>query len=440
MSDLLKRWKSAKRSRLSLDRGRTVKDLCEQESGAVALLFGLLILPLLFAAGAAVDYGRRSGTKAQLDAALDAALIGLAARKTNSITADMLASATTQFQADAKKLPGVDIKTFVPTATVSGAEVKLAATYTATVTTSLGKLMSINNMDISGKSETVRKVQQYIDFYLLLDNSPSMGLAATAADIAKLKSLTPDQCAFACHLLNSNGTENSNDYYNIAKRNNVKLRINNLRDAVSNLVDTAQNNMSLAQQFRMEMWTFSDFQTRLIQRTTDLSQVKTASSRIDMAYSYQDQRDSQTAYERAIAKMTSTVPASGTGLTTGDPVRFLFFVTDGVQDTPIDGTMTNESSGFRINSNRFISPINPATCQAMKDQNIKIGIIYTQYLPLTGNGFYDNNVAPFENKIGPLLKSCATDGLYFPVSTDGDINAAMQQLFAASIASVRITN
>lgn len=440
MSILLTRRISEKYRSVSSHSSRSAKNFRTQQDGTVALLFGLLILPLLFAAGAAVDYGRRSGAKAQLDAALDAALIGVSARKTNSVTADMLASAQTQFRSDAAKMPGVTITSFLPTAATTGAQVTLGATYTATVSTSLGSLMNIKNMDISGRSETVRKVQQYIDFYLLLDNSPSMGVAATAAEIAKLKSLTPDQCAFACHLLKSDGSENTNDYYNIAKRNNVKLRINNLRDAVSNLVDSARTNMGLADQFRMEMWTFSDIQTRLIQRTTDLAQVKAAAGRIDMAYSYADQRDNQTAYERAINTMNSTVPASGSGLTAADPVRFLFFVTDGVQDTPIDGMMTNEASGYRINGNRFISPINPATCQAMKDKNIKIGIIYTQYLPLTGNGFYDTYVGPFENRIGSLLKSCATDGLYFPVSTDGDINTAMQQLFAASIASVRITN
>jgi hypothetical protein len=39
----------------------------------------------------------------------------------------------------------------------------------------------------------------YIDFYLLLDNSPSMGVGATPADVAKMVNNTPDACAFACH-------------------------------------------------------------------------------------------------------------------------------------------------------------------------------------------------------------------------------------------------
>ncbi|MFB0488067.1 Flp pilus assembly protein TadG [Methylobacterium sp. OAE515] len=408
-------------------------------SGQVAILFAVMAIPMLFASGAAIDLGRRNAAKTQLDVAVDAAVLGVITQKTNTLTDVMLTNARTQFLADAAKVPGVTITSFVLTPAPGATQVGLTAAYTATVRTTLGSMMNVVTMKIAGQSASVRNVAQYIDFYLLLDNSPSMGLAATAADITNMKRVAGN-CAFACHLLNSNGTENTNDNYNIAKRNNIKLRIQVLRDAVANLVTSAKSSMSLTQQFRMEMWTFSDFQTRLIQLTPSLDQVSSASTGIDLAYSYPDQRDSQTAYERAMAKMTSVIPASGDGVTTATPIRFLFFVTDGVQDTPIDGAMSNASSGFKINNNRFISPISPSTCQAMKNNNIRIGIIYTQYLPLYDNGFYNDNVKPFENKIGPLLQSCATDGLYFQVSTDGDINKAMQQLFSAALASVRITN
>ena len=420
-------------------RYRSSAHFARARGGQVAITFAVLLIPMLYATAAAIDYGRRNSAKAQLDAAVDAAVLGVISQKTNSITTDMLNNARTQFTADAAKVPGVTITSFVPVPLPGVTQVGLTATYTATVRTTLGSLMNVGTMNIAGQSGSVRKIAQYIDFYLLLDNSPSMGLAATAADISNMQRVAGG-CAFACHLLNSNGTENINDNYNIAKRNNIKLRIQVLRDAVSNLVDSATSSMSLTQQFRMEMWTFSDIQTRLIQLTSSLDQVKTASGQIDLAYSYQDQRDSQTAYERAITKMTNTIPASGNGVTAATPIRFLFFVTDGVQDTPIDGTMSNPSAGFKINNNRFISAINPSTCQAMKNSGIKIGIIYTQYLPLYDNDFYNSNVKPFESNIGPLLKSCATDGFYFPVTTDGDINSAMQQLFKAALASVRITN
>jgi hypothetical protein len=159
-----------------------------------------------------------------------------------------------------------------------------------------------------------------------------------------------------------------------------------------------------------------------------------------MATSYQDQRDCQTSFGPTLSKMTDTIPVSGDGVTPASPIRFLFFVTDGVQDLPFVRSKPRPTIGSVINEGRYIGPIDPALCQSMKDKKIRIGVIYTQYLPLYSNGFYNAYVKPFENNIGPLLQSCATDGLYFSVSTNGDINQAMQQLFSAAMSSVRITN
>lgn len=425
--------------------GRAGCRLARARSGQVAIIFGLMAVPMMFAAGAAVDYGRRNAAKSQLDAALDAAVLAVVSQKANTISAVSLTNAETQFRAEAAKVPGVSDVTFVPSPVTGVSTLSLSATYTAKVRTLLSGMMRVPTMAVAGTSASQRNVFQYIDFYLLLDNSPSMGLAATDADVTKMMNATkttspPDGCAFACHKLNSNGTENTSDYYHVARNNGVKLRIHVLRDAVAALVDEAKSSMTLSQQFRMETWTFSDIQTRLTALTTNLDQAKTDSARIDLAYSYQNETDNQTAYERAIAKMNATVPASGNGVAATSPIRFLFFVTDGVQDTPIDGSVSNPSAGNTFGSNRFLSPIDPTTCKAMKDKGIRVGIVYTAYLPLYKDGFYNGHVKPFEANIPTALRACASDDLFFPVATGGEITAAMLKLFKASLASVRITN
>jgi hypothetical protein len=60
-------------------------------------------------------------------------------------------------------------------------------------------------------------------------------------------------------------------------------------------------------------------------------------------------------------------------------------------------------------------------------------------MPLYDNGFYNNFVRPYENKIGPSLKACASDGLYYPVASGGDITSAMLTLFTNAVSSVRIS-
>jgi hypothetical protein len=38
------------------------------------------------------------------------------------------------------------------------------------------------------------------------------------------------------------------------------------------------------------------------------------------------------------------------------------------------------------------------------------------------------------------MESCASTGMFFQVTTDGDITAAMQALFGQAIATARLTN
>jgi Flp pilus assembly protein TadG len=413
--------------------------------GQVAILFGLLIIPVLFASGAAIDYGRRSAAKTQLDAALDGALLAAIAQKSNVITDETVANMEAQFRSEASKIPGVKIISFTPGLPTNGASnIQLATSYTASINTTIGKLMNVPAMRIEGEIASTRNLFQYTNFYLLLDNSPSMGLAATDADVRNMKRVTKPACAFACHeyayVQGRPVGDNLMDNYHIARNNNIKLRIDVLQDAVAALVDRAKDTMALPQQFQMEMWTFNESskQNQLQPMTSDLNSIKDAAKKIDIAYSYFDHRDNQTDFERAISKMTNVIPASGSGLTSASPIRFLFFVTDGVQDT--GGTVSNESAGNRASSKRFISPISPSTCAALKNNNVRIGIVYPQYLPIYEDFTYNAYVRSFENNIGPALQACASEGLYFPVSSGGDITGAMLKMFSAAVASIRLSN
>ena len=59
-------------------------------------------------------------------------------------------------------------------------------TYKATTPTSLMNIIGITKMEIGGNATAHSAVPTYIDFHLLLDNTPSMGVAATPADVAKM--------------------------------------------------------------------------------------------------------------------------------------------------------------------------------------------------------------------------------------------------------------
>ena len=73
----------------------------------------------------------------------------------------------------------------------------------------------------------------------------------------------------------------------------------------------------------------------------------------------------------------------------------------------------------------------------LKARGIRIAFLYLTYNPLPTNTFYVQNIAPFQSSIATTAQSCASTGLYFQVNTDGDISAALSQLFEKAIQSAR---
>jgi hypothetical protein len=68
-----------------------------------------------------------------------------------------------------------------------------------------------------------------------------------------------------------------------------------------------------------------------------------------------------------------------------------------------------------------------------------IAVLYTAYLPLPTNSWYNSWISPFQSQISTNMQNCASPGLFFSVTTDGDITAAMQALFQQAIAAARLS-
>jgi hypothetical protein len=127
------------------------------------------------------------------------------------------------------------------------------------------------------------------------------------------------------------------------------------------------------------------------------------------------------------------MPAPGTGATNSTPQEVLFIVTDGVDDN------TSGSCSQPLDGARCQQPFNTAMCTTVKNRGIRIAVLYTVYLPLPTNTWYNNWIAPFQSQISPNMQSCASPGLFFSVTTDGDITAAMKNLFMTAVATAHLT-
>jgi Flp pilus assembly protein TadG len=420
--------------------------------GNIAVLFALSLIPVLSCIGCAIDYSRATQLRSKLQAAIDAASVGSVAKKSpafiaaGSMTADGaipvgVTDATAIFNGNMSGTAGYTLNSMSAVVTKSGSNVTSTTTFSAQISTMFMNVIGKTAMTVTGTSTAVTNMPLYIDFYLLLDNSPSMGVGATPSDVATMVSNTPD----ACHDLNDN-----NNYYKLAKTLGVTTRIDVLRSATQQLMDTAASTQTYSSQFRMAIYDFggsaqSAGLRSLFSLSSSLTSAKTAAGNIDLmtVNGQNDNNDQDTNYTNVFPAINSAISAPGAG-TSSEPQKYLFFVSDGVADENIGGSCLKPRTGGRCQS-----PINPALCTAIKNRGIKIAVLYTTYLALPTNAWYNSWIAPFNlgpygpspnSEIAQNMQSCSSPGLYFEVSPTQGISQAMNTLFQKAVADARISS
>jgi len=309
-------------------------------------------------------------------------------------------------------------------------------------------VMGIPTTTISGSSTATAGLSVNINFYLLLDNSPSMNIAATTAGINTMVQHTSAQggCAFACHETNPSadklGNPNGEDNYTLAKNLGVVTRIQNMATATQSLMTEASSvEGSSSHQYEMAIYTFNGSGLNTIQAlTSNLTAAQNAAAGINVLEVYDNNcltqsncnSDTDTNFETAMSQINKIMPNPGLGTPNSTPQEVLFIVSDGVDDE-VASTCSQKMTGTRCQA-----PFNTSWCTTVKNRGIQIAVVYTEYLPLPTNGWYNEWVAPFQNQISPNMESCASPGMFFTVTTDGDISAAMQSLFQQAVATARL--
>jgi Putative Flp pilus-assembly TadE/G-like len=437
---------------------QTLHRFRRDKSGNIAVIFTLTLLPLLSAVGCAVDYTRASQIRSKLQSAADAATVGSVSKTApgfiaaGSMTGDGpipegVADATKLFDGNMNGVTGYTLNGAMPVMTKTGSVITTTIEFSADVPTAFMGVVGKSKMTVTGQSTATANMPLYVDFYLLLDNSPSMGVGATPGDVATMVANTPDKCAFACHDYND-----PNNYYNLAKTLGVTTRIDVLRTATQSLMDTATQTQTYSSQFRMAIYDFGAASKTiglrsLFSLSASLSSAKAAAGNIDLMGVYGNNdaytADKDTQFSTVIPQINNAIASPGAG-TSAAPLKYLFFVSDGVADEANAGCLKPTTGGSRCQS-----PLNPALCTTIKNRGIKIAVLYTTYLALPTNPWYNTWIAPFNvgpygpspnSEIAQNMQSCASPGLYFEVSPTQGISQAMNALFQKAVADARISS
>jgi Flp pilus assembly protein TadG len=434
--------------------GRFFRD----RKGNIAILFALSLIPCVFLSGMALDFTVATQRRTLLNAAADAAaLAAVTPTMMGQTSATAKTAATNAFNAVSSTVTGVTSVT--PTVTLAssngGLTRNVTVSYTANSTNNFPNVLKLltgssqTNWPLSGSSVSTASTSPNIDFYLLLDNSPSMNIAATTSGINTMVSNTSSQggCAFACHESNPSadnlGNPNGEDNYTLAQNLGVTTRIENMAAAASALMTTASNTEAANNAtYRMSVYTFNTGGVNTIQSlTSNLTTAANAAAGIDVLEVYDNNcltasncnNDTDTNFPSAMSAINSIMPTPGTGTASSTPQEVLFLVSDGVED---DNTGTCSQT---LDGTRCQAPFDTTWCTTVQNRGIRIAVLYTAYLPLPTNAWYNTWISPWQSQIATNMQSCASSGLYFAITTDGDISAAMQALFEQAVSTARLT-
>lgn len=419
------------------------------------MMFGLLLLPMLGAIGLAVDFGTILTARNLAQVGADGAVLqatGVARElieKGQGTEAETLAAiaeakqrATSFFEAYATE-NNLESHTFALNIARDGQKITASADFTVKADTYLAKVYGQDTYEAAGGATSGSSLQSYIDIYMAMDNSQSMGIAATPDEMKKLYKLR--SCVFGCHVPEPWQTTSNET---AANANGIRMRINVVRDAAIKMITRAENDASSAA-YRFGLFTMGanpaspkqPLTTEISPISSDYPGLKTKASAIKLGYNNHEGLG-DTHLNEQIAEIRNKIPTPGDGSSQTKAKSFLFIVTDGVRDVwGASGCTWNHCMGT----------ISPAVCKQVKDKNIIVGVLYTTYLPIYADpfneakGFDDRYKQLVVNKgivpfIGPKLEECASPGWYFEASDATGIDRALAKMFEQTTAAPSLTN
>ncbi|MET7245744.1 pilus assembly protein TadG-related protein [Methylobacterium sp. EM32] len=480
--------------------------LMRDRDGGIGIIFGLSLIPIVGLVGLGVDYGMAITNRARLDRAADASALAavvtakayVAANASQSGVLDKaraagVAQAVNTFKVNTGSVPLSTVTLATPTVDISGQTITAAVTYTAIVQNSFAKLFRVPTTTVTNTSKASADLPSYLDFYLMVDVSGSMGLPTTADGMALLASKNTDMfydyqqgCQFACHFQRTKDSDDNNrpDFigWNVAVSNKIQLRSDAVNDAVCKLIDRAAA-PTVPGQYRIGIYPFINQMATLIDLTMQINDLRTTaqcttSPRLAFTnlldtgttqlYTNNDPTTGTgsggTHFENAFPQMTTLVgqKGAGDGSTATSRKPFVFLITDGMQNGQnfYDRSRTGKLaySGYaskykpQINGYNYAdwdgskpSQIDSRYCDALKAAGATISILYIPYnqISFTNNSGYiaweNNRVNGFSPTLATPLQACASGPNYFRTANSPEaITAALSAMFDDALKVARL--
>jgi Flp pilus assembly protein TadG len=188
------------------------------QRGNIAVIFAIACVPLISAIGCAIDYSEAARIRTKMQSAADAAAVASISQKSPGWLAASTMTGNgevTVAETEARNIFNGNVnassslftgKTVNATVTKTGPTLTANVTFSANVPVTFMKVAGWSQLTVTGSSSASSSLPLYLDFYVMLDVSGSMGLPSTDAEQTRLSLVNPDDltvypkgCTFACH-------------------------------------------------------------------------------------------------------------------------------------------------------------------------------------------------------------------------------------------------
>ncbi|KQP73010.1 hypothetical protein ASF60_10745 [Methylobacterium sp. Leaf113] len=431
---------------------RRLRRLRTDRGGNVVLIFALSLVPLIGITGLGLDYMRGVNYRTHFDRAADAATITAIATArdyisqnpkgeddpTQSALALAKARGLAAFRVNAgpmlTSLPLIPDLTVTRTGGVITAQVTYGSSFLSPFSKVLGDMASVA---VTGKSVSSLTLSSYVDFYLLLDTSGSMGFPTSPVAQTEFGKLNPDMneglpnnCSFACHFPGWKG-------FALSKKYNVELRIATVSNAVQGLIAKAKSNLTLNNQFRIGLYPFVSKLETAAGITSEFDSLTSVDleNYMDIGMESVPRGSGGTHYDNVFPVVNRMITNVGDGLSAKRALPYVFVVTDGMNNNQTYEAPKRPGDLPKWTGSQA-GPLDPSLCQPLKDRGITISILHIPYVPIAkpnhpfpavqAENYRVNSLIP---KVPGALQKCASPGYFRTASSATEIQEALNAMF-----------
>lgn len=311
------------------------------------------------------------------------------------------------------------------------------------------EILGINTLAIGGTSVSQVVLPTYINVYVVIDNSESMGIGATTADQKLTYNATygtsGGSCALACHYA---GSDTESTVHNAG----ATLRI----DVAKQAVIAGLKSIPTGSNYQVAVYTMANSLKNVFSLSNNVTSAITAVNNVDLENS-NDDGGTNTTY--TLQTLANQLPTAGTGLTQSTAQGIVMLITDAVQDS--DMKVKNGSSFSDSIDSNFVkySPCNqqtcwtdsafggvtfeafdPTQCTSIKNLGYTMMTLDVQYLIPPSNLQSSQSFSNVFTYVSTYLLSsmtsnmqaCATSSNYaYSASTPSEVSAATTAMFGA---------